>query len=88
MMPLDFSRFLILHQPAFLKNQAGAKFRLDHVPESWDGNGAILEFLSRQLTQSVSGGFSFVSRFWGEALRVHAHKRAARLGGGTMKATS
>ena len=26
--PPEFSRFLILHQPAFLKNQAGAKFRL------------------------------------------------------------
>jgi hypothetical protein len=24
----EFSRFLILHQPAFLKNQAGAKGRL------------------------------------------------------------
>ena len=28
MMPPEFSRFLILHQPAFLKNQAGAKIRL------------------------------------------------------------
>ena len=31
-----------------------------------DGNGAILEFLSRQLTQSVSGGCSFVSGFGAE----------------------
>ena len=78
MMPLVFSRFLILHQPAFLKNQAGAKFRLDHVPESWDGNGAILEFLSRQLTQSVSGGFSFVSRVWGQLPLTERYKNFCR----------